>query len=268
MLHKTVNYCTSSYTALRFFFLGQIFLRELISNSSDALDKIRFLSLTDKAQLDSNAETTIRIKADKENHILHITDTGIGMTKKDLVNNLGTIARSGTSEFVTKMGEAKTESATSDLIGQFGVGFYSAFLVADTVVVTSKHNDDDQYIWQSNAGEFSVSRDPRGNTLGRGTCVSLYLKEEAYDFVEQDTLKTLISKYSQFINFPIYLWASKTVEVEEPIDDEEETTTTESDEEGKVEESSETDKPKTEKIEKTVWDWERMNASKPLWTRK
>ena len=243
----------------------QIFLRELISNSSDALDKIRFLSLTDKSQLESQPETSIRIKADKENHVLHITDTGIGMTKKDLVNHLGTIAKSGTSEFVAKMGESNTDTSSSDLIGQFGVGFYSAFLVADTVIVTSKHNDGEQHIWESNAGEFSVSRDPRGNTLGRGTCVSLYLKEEAYDYVEQDTLKKVIGKYSQFINFPIYLWASKTIEVEEPVVDDDEAPA-DADEEGAVEESKE--EAKTEKVEKTVWDWERMNASKPLWTRR
>jgi heat shock protein beta len=141
--------------------------------------------------------------------MLHVTDTGIGMTKDDLVNNLGTIAKSGTSEFLAKLQEADSERSMSELIGQFGVGFYSTFLVSDTVIVTSKHNDDKQYIWRSDSNEFSVVEDPRGNTLGRGTTVSLQLKEEAHDFLEGDTLKDLVRKYSQFINFPIYLWTSK-----------------------------------------------------------
>jgi len=187
----------------------EIFLRELISNASDALDKIRLLSLTEKEQLAATEELSIRIKLDKENHILHITDTGVGMCKDDLVNNLGTIAKSGTSEFFTKMQESDNSQSASDLIGQFGVGFYSAFLVADSVVVTSKHNSDSQYVWESNSNEFSVVKDPRGDTLLRGTQISLHLKEEAYDFVEVDTVKTLIRKYSQFINYPIYLWESR-----------------------------------------------------------
>merc|ERR1712168_1499711 len=123
----------------------EIFLRELISNASDALDKIRFLSLTDKAALAATEDMTVKIKADKENNVLHITDTGIGMTKDGLVSQLGTIAKSGTSEFFQKIAESGSTDAASDLIGQFGVGFYSTFLVADRVVVTSKHNDDKQH---------------------------------------------------------------------------------------------------------------------------
>ncbi|KAI8511373.1 hypothetical protein Bbelb_104730 [Branchiostoma belcheri] len=218
----------------------EIFLRELISNSSDALDKIRFLSLTDKDVLSGNEELTIKIKADKEGGVLHVTDTGIGMTKADLVNNLGTIARSGTSEFLNKLAEGTAEEQSA-LIGQFGVGFYSSFLVSDRVVVTSKHNEDKQHIWESDAGSFSVVEDPRGDTLGRGTTVSLHLKEEAQDFLEPHTIKELVRKYSQFINFPIYLWTSKVEEEEK--------------------------KPKTKSVEKTTWDWELMNENKPLWTR-
>jgi len=255
----------------------EVFLRELISNASDALDKLRLLSLTDKSILDATEELTIKIKADKENKVLHITDTGIGMTKADLINNLGTIAKSGTSEFLGKLQDAASAGEMSDLIGQFGVGFYSAFLVADKVVVTSKNNDGSQHIWESDAESFSVVEDPRGPTLKRGTQISLYLKEEAHDFLEQDTVRELIKKYSQFINFNIYLWGSSTQTVEEPIEDDEdeeevveaEDEKKEDDEEGAVEEDNEEEKkPKTKKVEKTTWDWELCNFAKPIWTRK
>jgi len=255
----------------------EVYLRELISNASDALDKIRLISLTDKSVLDSTEELSIKIKADKENHILHITDTGIGMTKQDLINNLGTIAKSGTADFLNKLQEASSTDQFNDLIGQFGVGFYSAFLVADKVVVTSKHNDDKQYIWESDANSYSVVEDPRGNTLKRGTQISLYLKEESRDFLEQDTVRDLIKKYSQFINFNIYLWGSTTKTVEEPIEEDEEEATEdetkkeeEEDDEGAVEEEKEEEekKQKTKKVDKTTWDWELCNESKPIWTRK
>ncbi|XP_017554459.1 endoplasmin [Pygocentrus nattereri] len=248
----------------------EIFLRELISNASDALDKIRLLSLTNEDALAGNEELTVKIKADKEKNMLHITDTGIGMTKEELVKNLGTIAKSGTSEFLNKMTEMQAEGqSTSELIGQFGVGFYSAFLVADRVIVTSKHNNDTQHIWESDSNEFSVIEDPRGDTLGRGTTITLVLKEEASDYLELETIKNLVRKYSQFINFPIYVWSSKTETVEEPIDEEEaeaEKDTTE-DEAEVEEEDEEKDKPKTKKVEKTVWDWELMNDIKPIWQR-
>lgn len=149
----------------------EIYLRELISNASDALDKIRLLSLTDKNVLDTNSELAIRIKADKENKILHIMDSGIGMTKQDLVNNLGTIAKSGTAEFLGKMQDVSNAQDMNDMIGQFGVGFYSAYLVANVVVVTTKHNDDKQYIWESDSSSYSIVEDPRGDTLKRGTTV-------------------------------------------------------------------------------------------------
>lgn len=265
----------------------EIFLRELISNASDALDKIRFVSLTDKSALDATEDLTVKIQADKDNHVLHITDTGIGMTKDELVKQLGTIAKSGTSEFFQKLSESGSTDQATDLIGQFGVGFYSSFLVADKVIVTSKHNDDDQYIWESDSSQFSVVKDPRGNTLKRGTQISLYLKEEARDFLEQQTLEDLIKKYSQFINFNIYLWKSKTEEVEEPIEDSEEKKEEDKeedkkeeekeeerkekkddDDDAKVEEDKEEKKPKTKKVEKTVWDWELLNGAKPIWLRR
>merc|ERR1711971_378070 len=256
----------------------EVYLRELISNASDALDKIRLISLTDRSVLAATEELSIKIKADKENHVLHITDTGVGTTKQDLITNLGTIAKSGTADFLNRLQDASSTDQFSDLIGQFGVGFYSAFLVADKVIVTTKHNDDKQYIWESDANSFSVVEDPRGPTLKRGTTISLYLKEESYDFLEQDTVRDLIKKYSQFINFNIYLWGSSTKTVEEPIEEDEEEKTEdeveetpkEEDDEGAVEEDKEEEekKPKTKKVEKTTWDWELCNQSKPIWTRK
>ncbi|CAF0825736.1 unnamed protein product [Rotaria sordida] len=255
----------------------EIFLRELISNASDALDKIRFLSLTDRTVLGDKEELTIRIKIDKDNRMLHITDTGIGMTKSDLVQFLGTIAKSDTSEFLNKVQEvqkdAKEGTTMSDLIGQFGVGFYSSFLVADKVVVTSKNNADDQYIWESDSTSFNVFKDPRGNTLGRGTTVSLHLKEEAGEYLEISTLEEIIRKYSQFINFNIYLWKSKTVKEEVPDDDATEDkkaeTEKKTDDDAAVEDDKEEEKKsKTKTVDKTVWDWELMNESKPIWQRK
>ncbi|EDW59236.1 endoplasmin homolog [Drosophila novamexicana] len=254
----------------------EIFLRELISNASDAIDKIRLLALTDRKELESNPELHIRIKADKENKVLHILDSGIGMTHQDLINNLGTIAKSGTADFLAKMQDpSKSEGQDlNDMIGQFGVGFYSAFLVADRVVVTTKHNDDKQYIWESDANSFSITEDPRGDTLKRGSIISLYLKDEAQDFLEEDTVRELIRKYSQFINFPIMMWSSKTVDEEVPVEDEapaaekSEDDIEEADEDVKVEEDNDQDKPKTKKVSKTVWDWLLINDSKPIWTRK
>lgn len=196
----------------------EIFLRELISNAADACDKIRFESLTDKSKLGEGdaAELDIRIQYDKEGRTLTLTDKGIGMTKAGLIKYLGVVASTGTTEFLSKAQGASSESALS-LIGQFGVGFYSVYLVADKVTVVSKHNDDDQHIWQSKADKtFTVVKDPRGNTLPRGTSVTLHLKEDASEFLNEETLKKIVMKYSEFINFPIYLLTTREEEKEVP----------------------------------------------------
>lgn len=251
-----------------------IFLRELISNASDALDKIRFLSLTDKGVLGEGdtAKLEILIKLDKEKKILSIRDRGIGMTKEDLIKNLGTIAKSGTSAFVEKM----QSSGDLNLIGQFGVGFYSVYLVADYVEVISKHNDDKQYVWESKAdGAFAISEDTWNEPLGRGTEIRLHLREEAGEYLDEGKLKDLVQKYSEFINFPIYLWATKEVEKEVPADDdessdEEETTESSSSEEESEEEKEDEEaekKPKTKKITETTHEWELLNDVKAIWLR-
>jgi heat shock protein beta len=199
------------------------------------------------------------------------------MTRDDLIKNLGTIAKSGTKEFINAVNNQSMDS--SALIGQFGVGFYSAFLCANQVVVASKNNQDDQHIWESSAvADFKVAKDPRGNTLGRGTQITLHLKEECHKYLNQYLLKNLILKYSQYINFPIYLWSSKTAykEVEEPVPApaaaDEEAAAADGVEEAEDDETAaasqktkQAKKAREEKFEKFYWDL--VNVKKPIWTR-
>merc|ERR1712099_22825 len=208
-------------------------------------EKARFHSVQDETFLGDTKDLEIKMEHDADAKTISIVDSGVGLSKADLINNLGTVAKSGTTNFL----EAMAEGADANLIGQFGVGFYSAFLVADKVSVTSKCNDDPvQHVWESSAdASFTVVDDPRGNTLGRGTRVTLHLKEDAHDYLSEDKLKESAKKYSQFIQFPIYVKVKKEVDVEADDDDDDDD---EKEEKDDVETKDDDDEKEEEEEEK------------------
>lgn len=266
-----------------------IFLRELISNCSDALDKVKFNSLEHKEILEVKPEMEIKISFDKDNNKLIIEDSGIGMNREDLINCLGTIANSGTKNFIKNMN--KDNAKDVNLIGQFGVGFYSAYLVADKVKVTSKVYNDDQYIWESDAsGSYTITKDDN-NELIRGTRIELFMKDDAKEYMDVDRCKDIIKKHSQYISYPIKVETEKTKEEEIEIEnnseianDDNSEVKKESNNESSTEmegiktendevviedekKTNEAPKKKTEKITTHYKEFEQVNDQLPLWVR-
>jgi len=244
-----------------FYSKKEIFLRELLSNSSDALEKIRYESLTNNTVLDSNKDLKIRVWVDSNDKTIVIEDTGIGMTRYDLINNLGTIARSGTKKFMENISQSDN---SIDQIGQFGVGFYSSYLVSDKVTLYTKHNDECEYIWESTANKsYTITENPNP-ILQRGTRIVLHIKEDQDEYLDIEIVKNVIKRYTQFINFPIELQESREIDVEvEEVEEIEEVN--DDNEEIKVEDEDEIKEKKTEK--KTVTEWNVINDQKPIWCR-
>jgi molecular chaperone HtpG len=240
-----------------FYSSKDVFLRELLSNASDALNKIRHEALTDENVLRNESKLEIQLIPNKENNTLILRDTGVGMTYDDLITKLGTIAKSGTKEFMQNLKNANVE-ATGDMIGQFGVGFYSAYLVADTVSVRTKHNNDMEYLWESNAsGTYTITKSEESRLI-RGTEITLYLKDECHEYLEESKLRELIKTHSEFISYPIQLWITK--EIEKHVETREESNDND-------EPLVEKDDDKNETVKETVNEFEHVNKTQPLWTR-
>jgi len=252
-----------------------VFLRELISNASDALDKIRYLLLTESDKYKEGGEEIpleVQIFLDEEAETLTIRDTGIGMTYDDMVKNLGTVARSGTGKFLEALKDSNNPDEGISQIGQFGVGFYSTFLVADRVTVASKNPQDPvQHVWEAEngAGDFVVYPDPRGNTLKRGTEITLHLKDDSVEYADEDRLATLAKHYSEFVTHKISLRKTETMDVEIEEDEEDIDGEEKKDEDDlEVTEGDEDDDEKTPKTKKvTTETWEIMNSEQAIWTR-
>ena len=259
----------------------EVFLRELISNASDALDKIRYKSITDPESAGTDVEPNFKIQIipDKNTKTLTLIDTGIGMSKDDMVQNLGMIARSGTKRFM----EALNSGTDISMIGQFGVGFYSAFLAAETVTVHSKSVDDKPYVWESSAGGYFTIKEDEESDLKRGTKIVLHLKPECQEFLEEKKLKDLVKRHSEFISFPIEIYTEKTTEKDVTDDEaEEEEKKDEEKKEGEdkieseekkeddleIKEEKEKKEKKTKKVKEVSHEFERINNTQPIWMRK
>jgi len=248
-----------------------VFLRELVSNASDALDKIRLQSVTDQSALGNVQDLGIWISSDEEAKTLTIEDSGIGMTRSELHSNLGSIASSGTAKFLEA---AQNESASENLIGRFGVGFYAAFLVAHTAVVDSKHNDEDRtHRWQSTISDSSYTVGESPAALERGTRITLYLKDDCADYANSDTICNLVKTYSEFIDFPISVYSRKS-ESKQVKDEDATQKARESFEQRKKtaeDNGEEFNEDPPEDVMKTeyedVWNWRVQNDIQPLWTR-
>lgn len=267
-----------------------IFLRELISNANDALEKLRLTSLTEPQVLSGAESMNITLKAYKDDTDgtarLVIRDTGIGMSPDELVANLGTLAKSGTSEFLARAESSSSSadtSGTGNLIGAFGLGFYSSFLVADKVYVSSlaapspANPEPRQYVFASSAEDstFEVYPDPRGNTLGRGTEITLVLKGDAEEFLDTLKITELVNKHSSFATaFPIYLFTQRTEEI--PVEDEtvetekteEPRSDDEDDEEAVVDDLDDLEEENAIKTQSVIVDeWVHLNSQPPIWVR-
>ena len=281
-----------------------IFLRELISNASDAIDKIRFESLKD---ISKRRDYEIKLIPNKEDQTLTIEDNGIGLTKKDMIECLGTIANSGTKQFIESIKDQKEIEMENNMIGQFGVGFYSSYLVSTNVKVYSKHFEEDGvcYLWESTAGgTFTISEVERD--MGYGTQIVLHMKDDCTRYLEEDTIKDVVKKHSEYITYPIKLLTTRqeedeseeenddkdmenkeeNKEQEENDDKEENKEQEENDDKEENKEQEENDDKDMENKEqeenddkdmenkeqgkkiREISEWKQLNNEKPLWLRK